>query len=125
MHRVTIKTSTIFIATGSRTRVYHSVDEVPQRLRKLLEESTNGFNSATILIADRRGRQEILRALHGMPSGLRARLASSMASKPPEPSPTARAQVSSFLRREWKKIAVSGAMGLVVSAGLWLAFFYR
>ena len=62
MHRVTVKTSTIFIAKGNRTRVYRSVSEIPQRLRKELEESTNSFNSATILIADRRGREEILRA---------------------------------------------------------------
>src|ERR1700683_1561117 len=78
MQRVTVKTSTIFIAKGGRTRVYHSVNEVPQRLRKQLEDSTNGFNSATILIADRRGREELLRALKGMPSGLRPRVASSM-----------------------------------------------
>ena len=74
MHRVTIKTSTIFIAKGGKTQVYRSVHDVPARLRKELEESTNGFNSATILIADRRGRQEILRALNGLPSGLRSRL---------------------------------------------------
>jgi len=73
MHRVTVKTSTIFIAKGGRTRVYRSVSEIPQRLRKELEESTNGFNSATILIADRRGRKEILRALQGLPSALRTR----------------------------------------------------
>ncbi len=78
MHRMTVKTSTIFIAKGDRTRVYRSVNEIPQQLRKELEQSTNGFNSATILIADRRGRQEILRALQGMPSGLRTRLSHSL-----------------------------------------------
>ena len=80
MQRVTVKTSTIFIAKGGgKTQVYRSVSEVPPRLRKELEESTNSFNSATILIADRRGREEILRALNGLPSGLRTRLASSLA----------------------------------------------
>ena len=59
MQRVTVKTSTIFIAKGGKTQVYRSVSEVPPRLRKELEESTNSFNSATILIADRRGREEI------------------------------------------------------------------
>src|SRR5258708_23853841 len=79
MHRVTVKTSTIFIAKGGRTKVYRSVEEMPRRLRQELEQSTNGFNSATILIADRRGRAEILRALPGIPSTVRTRLASSLA----------------------------------------------
>lgn len=57
MQRVTLKTSTIFIAKGGKTRVYHSVNDVPPLLRKQLEDSTNGFNSRTILIADRRGRK--------------------------------------------------------------------
>ena len=48
MQRVTVKTSTIFIAKGGKTHVYRSVSEVPPRLRKELEESTNSFNSATI-----------------------------------------------------------------------------
>ena len=81
MNRLTVKTSTIFIAKGGRTQVFRSVDEVPARLRKELEDSTNSFNSATILIADRRGREEIVRALHGLPSSLRTRLASSLAPK--------------------------------------------
>ena len=46
MHRVTVKTSTIFIAKGGRTKVYRSVEEMPRRLRQELEQSTNGFNSA-------------------------------------------------------------------------------
>ena len=78
MQRVTVKTSTIFIAKGEKTRVYRSVQDVPPHLRKELEDSTNGFNSATILIADRRGREEILRALNGFSSRLRSRLASSL-----------------------------------------------
>jgi hypothetical protein len=124
MHRVTVKTSTIFIAKGGKTRVYRSVSEIPQRLRKELEESTNGFNSATILIADRRGRQEILRALQGMPSGLRTRLAVSIGSaqsgeqkQPRKPMrPLAR-----FLRNNWPEILLPGAVGLL----LWAALNFR
>ena len=126
MQRVTVKTSTIFIAKGGgKTQVYRSVSEVPPRLRKELEESTNSFNSATILIADRRGREEILRALNGLPTGLRKRLASSLSAKP-EPKPmftplVAKNQTVAFLRRNWAEILLPGAVGLIV----WLAFNYR
>src|SRR5919202_1743892 len=71
MERLTVKTSTIFISVGSKTKVFRSVDDVPPRLRRKLQESTTGLNAATILIADRKGREEIVRALQGLPSGLR------------------------------------------------------
>jgi hypothetical protein len=131
-HRVTVKTSTIFIAKGGRTRVFRSVDDVPPRLRKELEASTNSFNSATILIADRRGREEIVRALNGMPSSLRTRLASSLAPKRTagsnEAAPDAALQSAPqyaramlFLRRNWVEILLPGAVGVIV----WLAFNLR
>jgi hypothetical protein len=122
MQRVTVKTSTIFIAKGKRTRVYHSVQDVPQGLRNELEKSTNGFNSATILIADRRGRQELVRALQGMPSGLRTRLASSMQPRIPEAALPTRAQIAlQFVKRNWLEILLPGAVGAVI----WFAFNYR
>jgi len=60
--RGTVKTSAILIADGRRTAVYRTVDEMPPELRRKLAESTAGSNAATVLIADRRGAQELLRA---------------------------------------------------------------
>lgn len=127
MNRVTVKTSTIFIAKGGKTQVFRSVNEVPAALRKELEESTNSFNSATILIADRRGREEIVRALNGLPSSLRTRLASSLSPKKnassdtPAPQKKDLPRVLQFLRRNWMEILLPGAVGLIV----WLAFNFH
>jgi hypothetical protein len=132
MNRVTVKTSTIFIAKGGKTQVFRSVNDMPAKLRKELEDSTNSFNSATILIADRRGREEIVRALNGLPSSLRTRLASSLSSKKPaeKESPAAEdpggdrkdfTRVVMFVRRNWMEILLPGAVGLIV----WLAFNFR
>lgn len=63
MTRLTTRSSTIFIASGDATRVYHSLSDVPPALRRKLESSTRGVHSATILIADRRGREELVKAL--------------------------------------------------------------
>ena len=69
-----LKTSTIVISTSDAEGVYRSLEEVPAPLRNRLLESTSGQNSATILIADRKGREEIARAVRRIP-GLQAGLA--------------------------------------------------
>lgn len=61
------QTSTVLISSGGDDLVYHSVEEVPARLRTKLLKFTNGRNSATILIADRRGRREIAKAMRNLP----------------------------------------------------------
>ena len=55
--------STILISAGATDGVYRNVKEVPPPLRKQLLKSTSGLNAATILIADRRGRHELAKAI--------------------------------------------------------------
>ena|SRR6476646_1988587 len=76
--RGVVKTSTILISSGERQTVYRSVEEVPDSLKRQLIRSTNGTNSATIVIADRRGRKEIAKAIRNLPAS---------ASPPPVPTP--------------------------------------
>ena len=64
-----VKTSSILISTGETRKVYRSVEEVPDPLKQQLFRSTNGLNSATILIADRQGRTEIAKAIRSLPAG--------------------------------------------------------
>jgi hypothetical protein len=114
MDSVTVKSSTIFISIGKRTKIYRSVDDVPPRLRKRLEQSTSGMNSATILIADRGGREELVRSIQGLPSCVQTRVG---ADRP-------RRAVSIGPVRVWKDyrhwIAIGG-VGLF-GLGIWLAF---
>ena len=129
MQKITLKTSTIFIAKGGETRVYRSVAEIPQALRQQLEECTNGFNSATILIADRRGREEIRRALSGMPSTLRTRLSSSLESESQDKEqPLPLAQTALLSRQDDGHIIGLPLMGTLlqnrwVAAGVSVACF--
>jgi hypothetical protein len=60
----TYKTSTILVSTGSRTRVFKSLDEMPGELRKRVSENIAGPNSRTLVVADRRGREYLMKALH-------------------------------------------------------------
>ena len=119
MSRVTLKTSTIFISIGDKTQVYRSVADVPPSLRKKLEQSTNGINSATILIADRNGKEEIVRAIRGLPSSLRTRIGSSA----PEQGETAAKSGFrwSTLWQDWAEMALPAAIGFAV----WFLFTVR
>ena len=72
---LTAKSSTIFVATGEGTTVYRSLTDIPGPVRRKLQESMQGMHSATILIADKRGREELIRALQGQPSNVQCRLA--------------------------------------------------
>ena len=117
MSRVTLKSSTIFISVGNKTEVYRSVAEVPPSLRKKLEQSTNGINSATILIADRKGKEEIVRAIRGLPSNLRTKLAATVEEEAPRVEPKPSIDWLSILQ-DWAEFLVPAAIGFAV----WLLF---
>jgi hypothetical protein len=119
MSRLTLKSSTIFISIGERTEVYRSVEDVPPGLRKKLEQSTNGINSATILIADRRGREEIVRAIRGLPSNLRSRLSATLRSE--AQSPTKRRNMPLVYLRRSAEFLIPPALGIAV----WLLFSWK
>jgi len=72
------QSSTVLISAGGADLVYRSVEEVPASLRTKLLQSTNGGNSATILIADRRGRREISKAMRALPGPAQRRLLDSV-----------------------------------------------
>jgi hypothetical protein len=58
-----IRTSAVMISADGEDSFYHSVQEVPERLRKRLMDTTAGDNSGTIVIADRAGKEQLTQAL--------------------------------------------------------------
>jgi hypothetical protein len=108
------RSSTIFITTGNVTHVYRSMSEVPPPLRRKLHSSTTGMNSATILIADKRGREELVRALQGQPSDVWSLLTGTRSRHVDEPPKPARRRLPSI--RTWLELFLPVAIG----ASLWL-----
>ena len=111
------QTSTVMISSGGADVVYRSVDDVPARLRSRLLKSTNGSNSATILIADRRGRKEIARAMRNLPGPAQRRLAHSLLS----PGPGGPATWLTPARKR----AILALVTLMVTAFLAVVFLHR
>jgi hypothetical protein len=68
------QTAVVLVSSGGADLVFRSVNEVPVNLRNKLLRSTNGENSATILIADRRGRREVAKAIQALPGSAQERL---------------------------------------------------
>ncbi|MBV9760309.1 MAG: hypothetical protein JO340_07095 [Acidobacteriaceae bacterium] len=115
MARLTARSSTIFISTSEETRVYRSVNEIPPELRRKLHDSTRSINSATILIADKRGQEELLRALERRPIHVQRRL-SDLIAKPAAPdTPPAPSRSTRAAWRKWLEILLPVALG----ASLW------
>lgn len=109
------QSSTVLISTEGAEKVYRSVDDVPFPLRHRLLKSTNSANSATILIADRRGRQEITKAMRSLPGSGQRRLMQSLLSG------TTRSGNGGRLRPAWKRAIL--ALVLVLTLAL-VAFVF-
>lgn len=115
MALVTARSSTIFIATSESTQVFRSVNEVPRSLRRKLNETTQSASSATILIADKRGREELVRALQGEPSSVHCRLADTIRARQSEKAALQRRQISRRYLRRCLELLVP----LAVATSLW------
>jgi len=103
-----VKTSTILIASGEQRSVYRSVEDVPDALKRELIRSTNGLNSATIVIADRQGRKEIAKAIRNLPGPVMSRTDKPSAS-----------------RRVWPVVLQTIGVLVVLGAGALVWFIFR
>jgi hypothetical protein len=112
-----MRSSTILISAGETDAVYRSVKEVPAPLRRKLLKSTNGLNAATILIADRRGREEIARAIQNLPSSLQRRFM-----KPFREDP---AGVGAWLARPPVKAAIAWMLGAGSALAIWFVVTHK
>lgn len=112
-----MKSSTILISTGAADAVYRSVKEVPAPLRRQLLRSTNGINSATILIADRRGRDEITRAIQNLPASLQRRFFG--------PFQTDSGKTLRWLERPAVKAAIAWMLGAGSVLLIWFVFTHK
>ena len=96
-----MKTSAVLVAKGERTAIFPSVKDVPEPLRTEVIRATSGHNSGTLVIADRRGKEEIERAA-------RLELARQKAE-------------NERMRMNWRKVIPVFVSALIVGAGAWLA----
>jgi hypothetical protein len=122
----TFRCSTIFVAEGAETHVYHSFSEMPTHLRRRISARTKGGASATIFIANRGGREELAKRLRGMPSRVQTRLEESVPEEPRRPSnpdPPAFAALTSGAMPGIARHAVMFACGVVLLT--WLISSWR
>jgi len=123
MNRTTVKTSTIFVSEGKRTQVFRSLDEMPVDMRRRLEKTTSGMHAATILIADRRGRDEIARAMNGQPSEYQSKIAAQVSGqrKASEREELFAETARRIIFSKWVRYGVPVAIGV----SIWLLFQIR
>lgn len=113
-----MKTSTILISEGQTDSVYRSVAEVPDPIRKRLLKSTSGLNSATILIADRRGKEELAKAIRRLPGNAQQKLLHAVFGEAPE------ARLSRFLKPYWRT-TLAAALAVLTGAAIWIVAAHR
>jgi hypothetical protein len=87
-----VKTSTVLVASGEDDLLYTSLEQVPPEIRRQLRRAIEGPDSETILIADERGREQILQAIMRLPPDVQKKvraairgLPEEMSGKPPAP----------------------------------------
>jgi hypothetical protein len=100
-----MKTTSVLIASDEVNAIYASVHDVPEPLRRQLQASTTGRNSGTIVIADRRGKEEIEKAARFQQIAANNSLASR--------------------RVRWNRIWPALVALVIGAAGAWLAFVVR
>jgi len=109
-----LKTSTIVISAVATDAVYHSLSDVPHLLRTKLLKSTNGLNSATILIADRRGKEEIAKAIRRLPDKLQPKLLKAVFGE------TADTALSRFLQPYRRRVMAAILVALTLMNVFWI-----
>lgn len=115
----TFRTSTILIATEGKTRLYKSRSEMTPELRQNLQKTLNSSMAATILIADQRGRDEILKLLRGEPSALRGTAGSIRRRLASDTAPVVRTIVPRWLRNRWARALVAFLIPALAGAGFY------
>jgi hypothetical protein len=110
-----MKSSTILISEGRNDAIYRSVAEVPHHLRKRLLKYTSGMNSATILIADRRGKEELAKAIRRLPGNSQQRLMEAVFGQTPA---TGRLR---YLR-PYRRTALAIVLALLITLVMFLAW---
>ena len=113
-----MKTSTILISDSRTDAVYRSVAEVPQKLRKRLLKYTTGINSATILIADRQGKEELAKAIRRLPGNAQQKLLDAVFGERKD---------AGLLRffQPYRRTALAAALAVLASAAVWFAVTHQ
>jgi hypothetical protein len=88
-------------------------------LRQEMQRTMNSSMAATILIADQRGRNEILKLLRGEPSVLRAGTGMARRRLHSEPVRAVRAVLPGWLRRRWVRALIAFLIPAVTGAAFY------